>query len=469
MNYVLHIVWKDMRALWWELSAATVATLGMAGLQFAPVTMPLQTLREVSPVLAVLAWALLVVQLVQVDALVGTEHDWRTRPIRRRDLVLAKVLFVAIFVGLPMVVGDAIVLMGNGFAPLNYVPGMLGKMAWLVVVILLPAAALGAITRTVPQALLAALGTAIVVGVSLAAVSTGRGSWGGADWVRGSWLGVSGTAVAVGVLWLQFGRHRIVAARALAVGGTALAVLTTCLMPWAVGFGVQRMFATQTPEGIKVVPRLRVILDSTARLLMPVSVVDLPEGYQARVLRGQATVEVNGAHYATETAAGDDELWLDVAGQQGSPARIRGRVWLAILAPQARQEFAADEGHTMVSGLGDCAMGASEIAGVSTLATFSCQYPYRLPALSRVTLKPGSAGKQMEPSSVSGSYAPMPSELMMQPITRLWSNARDVEYGTRPDRIRVVFETWTSVAYVERSFALDVKRLGDYVTGEAAR
>lgn len=75
----------------------------------------------------------------------------------------------------------------------------------------------------------------------------------------------------------------------------------------------------------------------------------------------------------------------------------------------------------------------------------------------------------MEPSSTSGDYSPVPSELMMQPITRLWSNARDVEYGTRPDRIRVVFETWTPVAYVERSFALDVTRLGDCVVGEAAR
>ena len=84
-------------------------------------------------------------------------------------------------------------------------------------------------------------------------------------------------------------------------------------------------------------------------------------------------------------------------------------------------------------------------------------------------LEPGSAGKQMEPSVVSSHYSPLPSELMMQPIIRLWSNARDVEYGTRPNRIRVVFETWTPVAYVERSFALDVKRLGDFVVGDTAR
>jgi len=469
MKYVLHIVWKDMRALWWELSAAVVVTLGMAGLQFAPGTGPMQTLREVSPVLAVLAWVLLVVQLVQSDALVGTEHDWRTRPIRRRDLVLAKVLFVVAFLGVPMVVGDVIVLMGNGFAPLNYVPGMLGKLVWLTVVILLPAAALGAITRTVPQALLAALGTAIVVGVSLAAVSSGKSSWGGADWVRGSWLSVSGSAVAVGVLWLQFGRHRTIAARATAVGGTALAVLTAYLMPWAVGFGVQKLAASKTVGGVNVVPLVGEKPSAKLMPRLPVSIVDLPDGHRAQLIRGRVTIDVDGERVVRDAMAGDEYLVVAPAGHTESPARINGRVWLAILARQSQAEFDAKEEYVRAAGLGACKLGSDGgPAGRFWLASY-CRTPYRAPATGYLILKTGGGTDREEQFNMARSYSPWPSQLILTPLVEMPANIRGLDSGTPPAGSRVTLETWAPVAYVERTFAADVKRLGDFVGKDVGR
>ena len=75
----------------------------------------------------------------------------------------------------------------------------------------------------------------------------------------------------------------------------------------------------------------------------------------------------------------------------------------------------------------------------------------------------------MEPMSTSADYSPLPSELTLLPLQKMSSSPRDSGYGTSPDRIQVTYETWAPVAYVEREFTVDVKRLGDYVTGDRVR
>src|SRR5581483_11731585 len=46
--------------------------------------------------------SLLIVLAVQQDGLVGTRPDWLTRPVRNRDLLLAKLLSVLLAVQLPL-------------------------------------------------------------------------------------------------------------------------------------------------------------------------------------------------------------------------------------------------------------------------------------------------------------------------------------------------------------------------------
>ncbi len=468
MSQALHILIKDIRGLRWELTVTVAVTLGMALLQLYAPNPALQAARERSQPLAVVAWVLLVVQLVQADALVGTEHDWRTRPIRRRDLVLAKVLFVALFIWVPMVVGDVMVLMGNGFAPLDYVPGLLWKSFWLSLVILLPAAAMGAITRTVPQALLAAVGAAIAVVVSVGVVYSMQTPWGGVDWVRGGWMGLAGSGVAAGVLALQYAKHRTTAARVLVTGGTGLVVLTTCLMPWTLGFGVQQLFAKQRMDGITVVPRLGDKSASSVRPRLSITALGLPDGYRAQVVRGRVTIDVDGERVETDAFAWDDSLFLEQTGHRDSPARMHATVWLAILVRQTRQEIDAKEESVRVAGLGICQTRFDENQGRPWASVF-CRAPFRVPALSSVVLKTGTKALAQDSFSGPSGYSPMPSVLTLPPVAGTYVNLRHFGYGASPNGSRFTIETWTPVAYVERSFTVNMKRLGDYVTGGPGR
>src|SRR5580658_2674829 len=103
---IWHIFKKDARLLW--PMAALVAVLhvcaaiprhlidqGMASVQ-------LEVLSELLSALALLGVTVLVVVAMHQDPVPGTRQDWLVRPIRRRDLILAKLLFVLLMVQLPL-------------------------------------------------------------------------------------------------------------------------------------------------------------------------------------------------------------------------------------------------------------------------------------------------------------------------------------------------------------------------------
>ena len=67
------------------------------------------------PAAVLLGVGALIVAAVHQDALPGDRQDWLVRPIRRRDLVLEKLLFVLIAVNGPMLVIDMAHCLAAGF------------------------------------------------------------------------------------------------------------------------------------------------------------------------------------------------------------------------------------------------------------------------------------------------------------------------------------------------------------------
>jgi ABC-type transport system involved in multi-copper enzyme maturation permease subunit len=108
----------------------------------------LLSLSLASFLLTILHGALLValaVQLVQGDRLVGTTAFWLTRPVRRVDLVLAKLgTAVAAFVAVPMIL-DALVMVVSGLAWAE-VPAAMAEGAMMRLAIALPVMALASVT-----------------------------------------------------------------------------------------------------------------------------------------------------------------------------------------------------------------------------------------------------------------------------------------------------------------------------------
>src|SRR5215468_5513138 len=112
ISMVWHIFKKDCRLLWPFI-------LGVAGVQFAAATMQylidhagetetLLTLFRLLRTGTILAVGFLIATAVHQDAIPGVRQDWLVRPVRRRDLLFAKVFFVLLMVQGPIFVADTI-------------------------------------------------------------------------------------------------------------------------------------------------------------------------------------------------------------------------------------------------------------------------------------------------------------------------------------------------------------------------
>src|SRR5207249_6394143 len=101
-NMIWHICKKDLKLLWPFVLGAAGIQVTSAGLCYAMdhirVTEALLNISNLLQLGALLASALLIATVVHLDAIPGVRQDWLVRPLSRRDLLLAKVLFVLLLV-----------------------------------------------------------------------------------------------------------------------------------------------------------------------------------------------------------------------------------------------------------------------------------------------------------------------------------------------------------------------------------
>jgi len=114
---IWHIFKKDLRLVWHMVTA--VALIGWLYTitnyhNDHTVSNPWR-MDTLLMIVQILASTLLVVSVVQLDALPGVRQDWLIRPINRRDLLLAKLLFVLLMVQGPIFAADVAVALADGF------------------------------------------------------------------------------------------------------------------------------------------------------------------------------------------------------------------------------------------------------------------------------------------------------------------------------------------------------------------
>src|SRR5258708_29094248 len=144
MRQVLHIFKKDVRYLWYEIAI----TLGLVVMM---VVYPL--LEFMVPI----SWCILTARLIYAEPLPGDRLFWVTRPYSWKSLLAAKVLFILVFVNLPMIVADIILLAKNGFPIFDNLPGVAWSQVLLTSVFVLPVVILASITTILMQLVLAVL------------------------------------------------------------------------------------------------------------------------------------------------------------------------------------------------------------------------------------------------------------------------------------------------------------------------
>jgi hypothetical protein len=163
MSQILHILRKDTRHHWPEI------LLSLALLISFTVEQPriwihqtfdsrfLSGLISFLPAFMVISWAFLIIRLIQGESLVGDRLFWVTRPYEWHKLLAAKLLSVALFIHLPLLVCQLILLKLASFPALSSIPGLLFIHFLLILSLVLPCLTIASITSGIGQAAVAIL------------------------------------------------------------------------------------------------------------------------------------------------------------------------------------------------------------------------------------------------------------------------------------------------------------------------
>lgn len=241
-----------------------------------------------------LAWWILIARVIHAEALPGDRQFWTTRPYAWKSLLGAKALFVLLFVNLPLLIADAVILRAYGFSPGAEIPGLLWTQVLLTAAFVLPTAALSAITTGLIQLLLTVVVLAAAIQIlSIAAPDASLGTgWITLDWVTFYYALLVITVAALGILLWQYARRRTLATRSLAAAAVILAALGTELIPWTTAFAIQsRLFKKQVDQSSlhigfdsskKWAARALIERDGQVRIEIPLQITGVPAGMDAK-------------------------------------------------------------------------------------------------------------------------------------------------------------------------------------------
>jgi hypothetical protein len=207
-----------------------------------------------------LAWfigiAALAAAVIQQDPVPGADQDWLIRPLNRTDLLLAKMIFLAVTVSAPMFVLNLAhaLLLGMPFGA--SLTAVASKECFIFACFMLPVAALASTTRNLTELVILGAALMVIFAVSLSADAFVRGP----EWCPTCHTGMSwlqhllqhiGVVFGAGViLFLQYYRRGTAYARGLAVlGAVALVVVQ---IPWNTALGIERRISDTTGHAERV-------------------------------------------------------------------------------------------------------------------------------------------------------------------------------------------------------------------------
>jgi len=175
MNQILRIFKKDARRHYPEIliSLVLLALFTRRQLEFwlesnesvnVGSLMFFQITRLITPIL-VLFWAFLIVRVVQTESLVGDRQWWTTKPYEWWKLLLAKLVFIFVFISIPLILVQLFLLLHAGYSIIPNFRGVLLMQLTLPLFIILFSLVLACLTRNLGQAM---LGVGLVLVIMIA-------------------------------------------------------------------------------------------------------------------------------------------------------------------------------------------------------------------------------------------------------------------------------------------------------------
>lgn len=216
MRQALHIFKKDVRHLRWEIGISLVLMAIFVFMQLQRGFLRYANAANFSYLLLCF-WGFLCARLIQAEPIPGDRQFWITRPYQWRSLLGAKLLFMVVFIAIPLLVADAVILRVEGFSIASHAVGLLWSLILITAGTLLAFCAFATLTKGLAEWM---LGAVVTVGVLYAiAASSNEGMWAGVEWMREySYVAIVFIAASAVLLW-QYTRRGTVAAMVVMAAG----------------------------------------------------------------------------------------------------------------------------------------------------------------------------------------------------------------------------------------------------------
>jgi hypothetical protein len=243
-----HILKKDWRLLWPMVALVVAIQLGYECAALNSGLLEQKTGAEALLRPLMLAWfigiAALSAAVVQQDAVPGVDQDWLIRPLNRTDLLLAKLIFLALTISGPMFILNLAHALAMGMPFASSLAAVLSKELFIFTCFIIPVAALASTTRNLTELIIlgAALVVIFAVSLSLSAFLAGP-EWcptchTGMSWLQHLLQHVGTLLGAIVILCTQYYWRRSAVARGLAMLGAASLVFMQ--IPWSAAFAIER-------------------------------------------------------------------------------------------------------------------------------------------------------------------------------------------------------------------------------------
>jgi hypothetical protein len=230
-----HIFRKDAVHLWPEtlISLALLAAFGWAQVHtwvpqegFNPASLGVGFLIFLIPVM----WLVLMSRLVHDEELVGDRQFWITRPYTWYGLLLSKVIYLAVFVGVPVIVMQMVLLHHAGLYPTLVFPAVLKNILVVSAVFLLPLLVIAAVTATFIRYISSALAGIIYLFIVFL--------FAGYNWTDsltapyvGDFIGICLLIILVVALLIQYAWRKTLIARILLIALPLIFVVFALITP----------------------------------------------------------------------------------------------------------------------------------------------------------------------------------------------------------------------------------------------
>jgi hypothetical protein len=524
---IWHILKKDFKLLW-------VFGLAVAAMPFAIVAVHLklghfeedEIFRSLLLLLEIAMYfgiASLIAALIHQDAIVGMRQDWLVRPIKRRDLLAAKFLFLVCAVQLPMLLADIAGGLANGFAFSQSLSAALSQNLYFLIGFTLPILAFASLTKSMTEALGGAFVIFIgIMGLEVVVSGLSGGKPLGPTTNTGiAWIPLTGRLLiyllgGAVILGLQYFRRATRIARLVFVAVVVFCLITE-ILPWRYVFGLQKALSKspaydnkialrfdpgagkfRSPVSVQVQPDFRsnehAKTGGGTEIYIPLAISGLPGGSIVKVDRAVARmVSADGKSVRNLSVSGDIGDF-EVENNQGTastsipyyePIHVRGDLYnrlkdtaitlqvdysVTLLNVFTTNTLAALDGNQRIPNVGWC---ETQLNDSRTAVQLRCLEVGNPPHCTSAVLENPNTGSQ-DPSARGclDDYAPYfgryrPPDTIMHTGTDLYFRdpADLVHYpvdGSQIGSSKVVMKTYVAADHFTARVVIPAVRLSDW-------